>query len=56
MSAPMHAAGDPVLDRAIDSYPSLEAFLQQGMNENISMAESIDALVNLTNQATGNNA
>ena len=47
---------DPVLDRAIDSYPSLEAFLQQGMNENISMAESIDALVNLTNQATGNNA
>lgn len=38
---------DPLLDRAIALYPRMEAYLQQGMNERVNHADSIEALAQL---------
>ncbi|HHM04470.1 MAG TPA: flagellar protein export ATPase FliI [Gammaproteobacteria bacterium] len=39
--------GDPRLDEAVSRYPAMSAFLQQGMDEPVSLADSITALEQL---------
>ncbi len=47
-----YAAGsDPLLDRAIALHPHMEAFLQQKMNEKVSLDDSVDALAAIVAQA-----
>ncbi len=43
------AGTDPLLDQAIQAYPALESFLQQGMNEKAAAQDSIEQLKNLFN-------
>jgi flagellum-specific ATP synthase len=38
------AGGDPKLDRAVRAWPAIEAFLRQGLDESVSMSQSIEAL------------
>ena len=45
---------DAVLDRAIELYPQLETFLQQGMQETASMQQSLQALTHVLNPANAN--
>ena len=43
------AGSDPLIDQAIEAYPALESFLQQGMNEKAAAAASITHLNSLFN-------
>ena len=43
------AGTDPLIDQAIEAYPALESFLQQGMNQKAAAADSINHLSSLFN-------
>ena len=42
------AGSDPRIDAAIKAYPALRQFIQQGLDEHFSLAESTAALAGLT--------
>jgi flagellum-specific ATP synthase len=41
---------DPLIDQAIEAYPALESFLQQGMNEKATAQDSITRLTSMFSQ------
>jgi flagellum-specific ATP synthase len=45
------AGTDPLIDQAIEAYPALESFLQQGMSERAAAGDSLNQLNSLFNQA-----